>query len=54
MGELVKLPFWNTLKGGGMEKMGGETKILKRGQAWSSVGCLKMEVAETPLCQKRV
>ena len=32
----------NTLKGGGTEKRGGETKILKRrGQAGSRGGCLK-------------
>ena len=32
---------WNTLKGGGTEKMGGETKILKRGKAGSRGGCFK-------------
>ena len=33
---------WNTLKVGGTEKRGGETKILKRGgQAGSRGGCLK-------------
>ena len=31
----------NILKGGGTEKRGGETKILKRGQAGSRGGCLK-------------
>ena len=31
----------NTLKGGGTEKRGGETEILKRGQAGSRGGCLK-------------
>ena len=46
VGETVK----NTLKGGGTEKRGGETKILKkrRGQARSRGGCLKGE-AGTPL-----
>ena len=35
---------WNTLKAGGTEKSGEETKILKNsGQAGSSVGCLKKE-----------
>ena len=37
MGEAVE----NTLKGGGTEKRGGETKILKRGKAGSRGGCLK-------------
>ena len=31
----------NTLKGGGTEKRGVETEILKRGQAGSRGGCLK-------------
>ena len=31
----------NTLKGSGTEKRGGETKILKRGQAGSRGGFLK-------------
>ena len=34
---------WNTLKGGGIEKRGGESKILKRGKAGSRVGCIKKE-----------
>ena len=35
---------WNTLKGGGAEKSGEETKILKRrGQAGSRGECLKKE-----------
>ena len=35
---------WNTLKGGGTEKSGEDTKILKRrGQAGSRGGCLKKE-----------
>ena len=37
----VKLSFRNTLKGGGKEKRGMETKILKMGQAGSRGGCLK-------------
>ena len=38
----VEGTVWNTLKGGGTEKRGGETKILKRrGQAGSRCGCLK-------------
>ena len=32
---------WNTLKGGGIEKRGGESKIIKRGKAGSRVGCIK-------------
>ena len=31
----------NTLKGGGTKMRGGETKVLKRGQAGSRGGCLK-------------
>ena len=31
----------NTLQGGETEKRGGETKILRRGQAESRGGCLK-------------
>ena len=31
----------NTLKGGGKEKKGEETKVLKRGQTGSKGGCLK-------------
>ena len=38
----------NTLKGGGTEKRGGETEILKRGQAGSRGGALKWG-AGTPL-----
>ena len=35
---------WNTLKGGGIEKSGGETKILKRGvKLGQGVGALKRE-----------
>ena len=43
---------WNTLKGGGTEKSGEETKTLKRSeQAGSRDGCLKKEGTEagTPL-----
>ena len=42
---------WNTLKGGGKEKSGGETKILKGGQeqAGSRGGCLKKRGTGTPL-----
>ena len=32
---------YNTFKAGRTENMGGETKILKRGQAGSRGGCLK-------------
>ena len=32
---------WNTLKGGGTEKRGGETEISKKGQAGSRMGSLK-------------
>ena len=40
----------NTLKRSETEKRGGETKILKRGQAGSRDRCLKKrEGAETPL-----
>ena len=46
----VRETISNTLKRSGTEKMRGETKILKRGQAGSSDGCLKKrEGAETPL-----
>ena len=39
----------NTLKGGGTEKRGGDTKILKRGrQAGSRGGCLKKERGMEP------
>ena len=37
-----------TLKGSGTEKRGGETKILKRGQAGSRGGCLKKGELELP------
>ena len=36
-----KLSKTKTLKGGGIEKRGGGTKILERGQAGSRGGCLK-------------
>ena len=41
----------NTLKEGGTEKRGGDTKILKRwgGQAGSQGGCLKKERVENHL-----
>ena len=41
----------NTLKGGGTEKRGGKTKILKRrgGQVGSRGGCFKKGGAGTPL-----
>ena len=45
MRELSKI----TLKGGGTERRGGETKIFKRGQTGSSGGCLKNGEAGTPL-----
>ena len=40
----------NTLKGGGTEKRGGKTKILKKGggQAGSRGGCLKKGGLEPP------
>ena len=38
----------NTLKVGETEKRGGETKILKRGQAGSRGGCLKKGGLEPP------
>ena len=42
---------WNTLKGGGggTEKRGGETKILKRGWAGQGVGALKRAGGWNPL-----
>ena len=49
-GECLK--YFNTLKGGGIEKMGGETKILKRGsKPGQGVGVLKTgeRGAGTPL-----
>ena len=40
---------WNTLKEGGTEKRGGETKILKRGGgSWVELGALKRGTG-TPL-----
>ena len=37
----VERTVYNTLKGGGTKKRGGETKILKRGQAGPRGGCLE-------------
>ena len=48
----VGLTVLNSLKGGGTEKRGGETKILKRGQTGSRDGCLKNGGAGTPLQTK--
>ena len=46
----VEGTVWNTLKAGGTEKRGGETKILKRGaQAGSRVRRLKKEGGWNPL-----
>ena len=47
----VEGTVWNTLKGDGREKRGGEAKILKnKGQAGSRDGCIKKEGgAGTPL-----
>ena len=40
---------WNTLKGDGTEKRGGETTILKRaGKLGQGVGALKQRGLETP------
>ena len=40
----------NTLKGGGTEKRGGDTKILKRGEAsWAKGGALKRSGGWNPL-----
>ena len=50
VGETVE----NTLKGGGTEKRGGETKIFKRGQAGSRGEYLKKGVAGTPLQTMRL
>ena len=46
---------WNTLKGGGIEKSGGETKILKRGggKLGQGAGALKIRWAGTPLWPMR-
>ena len=42
--------IWKTLKVGGTEKSGGETKILRREQAGQGVSALKMgRGAGTPL-----
>ena len=48
--EGVAETVWNTLKGGGTEKRGGEAKILKKkGQAGSRDGYLKKRgVLEPP------
>ena len=46
---------WNTLKRGGTEKTGEETKILKGGgQAGSRGGCIKKKGLESPykLCAR--
>ena len=46
----VRVGDWNTLKGGRLEKSGGETKILKGGQAGSRGVCLiKGKGTGTPL-----
>ena len=37
----VRRTVLNTLKRGGTEKRGGETKILKRGSSWVKGQCLK-------------
>ena len=48
--ERVGITIQNTFKRGGTEKRGGETKILKRGQAESRGECHKNGVAAgTPL-----
>ena len=45
----------NTLKGGGTEKRGGETKILKReGKLNQGVGALKKRGVRTPLRTMRL
>ena len=41
--------FWNSLNGGGTEKRGRETKILKRGRAGLRSGCLKKGDSWSPL-----
>ena len=45
---------WNTLKGGGTEKRGGETKILKRGKAGSRGGCFNIHFIHFPLIHEPV